>query len=833
MLNLIAISYKNIWPFQDKLLSVFFNTGKILIKAPIGSGKSFLFFDGPIYGLYKYSSRNILNTKSKEGYVKVIFEVNQETYLIIRNIKKGKVKESCESKLYKIEGDISVFNWEEALQNDKDIELLLRQQNNIQRDEISFKNETDLQQTLQTILPPREVIMNTIFLMQDSDNIFELTPLDRLTILKNVFNLMGIDEAKDVLADKKREIRYKIKATTDISKYDEKLKNTMQNYLSTFQDTKELLWEAIDIQAYQAFFDERKMIEEKIQITDFSLKDFPTDREQKLHDYIENKKSQEQKINHQLETIQKDITQEQKKFKERQSIEKELSSSISTLQKKIENIDEKKIEALKQEKKEIITQQNKSESELPREKIWNFITQQWRETSIKKQQDVSVITAYLFIQDLIHQGKKWSEEIKNIQLQIKNEELIEKNEAEKILTQKKHLEEKIQDQKSQWEKIDKTLSDLEKNIETQATFACDKIEQPCPFIKVINKKTFDQLDEQKKAFIEQKTQIDTKIKALEIEIWMLNKETKKQENVPIKTLEIQLKAAEKIIENIKTFLNEIEYKAIELLYTQYTSQDKQAKELDKRISDLEQEVRQVEQRKTQLQTAIIQKESLEKQMSELVNMIEEKQQEWKKIEKEKEEMDTTTTAHLTKNHEAMKQQYHDIDMLVSEFKEHQLERQKLEEQETILGNLYNIFSKELLLLVLQDHLPVLNDIINNYLTSIVDYQISLHLRNESDKVELEAKIIDSKGERDTKSLSGWQRIILKLVRMLAISSYINSPILFLDETINNLDADTVGKVADMLEDFVKQRAMKFYTITHSQQIQQMDIRDQTIEINKI
>ena len=833
VINLLAISYKNIWPFQDKLLSVFFNTGKILIKAPIGSGKSFLFFDGPIYGLYKYSARNILNIKSKEGFVKVIFEVNQEIYLIIRNIKKGKVKESCESKLYKITWDISSFNQEEAVQNDKDIELLLRQQSNIQRDEVSFKNETDLQQTLQTILPPREVIMNTIFLMQDSDNIFELTPLDRLTILKNVFNLMGIDEAKDVLADKKREIRYKIKATTDISKYDEKLKTAIQNYLFAFQDTQEIIGNNIDTKAYQAFFDEWKMIEDKIQITDFSLKDFPTDREQKLHDYIEQKKSQEQKIIHQLETIQKDIIQEQKKYKDQEAVVKELSTNIALLQKKIENIDEKKIEILKQEKQEIITQQAQSDNEIPKQKIWQFITEQWTSTSIESIEDISVTTSYLFVQDLIYQGKKWSEEIKNIQLQIKNEELIEKNEAEKILTQKKHLEEKIQDQKSQWEKIAKTLSDLEKNIETQATFACDKIMQPCPFIKVINKKTFDQLDEQKKIFTQQKSQIDEKIKAWEIERWMLEKETEKQENIRIKTLQNQLQATEKAIENIKTFLNEIEYKVIETRYIQYTSQDKQAKELDKRISDLEQEIKQIEQRKTQLQKSIIQKESWEKLMEELINTIAAKEQERKNREIEKEKMDIATTTHLQRNHETMKQQYHDIDMLVSEFKEHQLERQRLQEQETIIGNLYTIFSKELLLLVLQDHLPILNDIINDRLAPIVDYQISLHLKNESDKVELEAKIIDAKGERDTKSLSGWQRIILKLVRMLAISSYINSPILFLDETINNLDADTVGKVADMLEDFVKQRAMKFYTITHSQQIQQMDIRDQTIEINKI
>jgi len=357
-------------------LSVFFNTGKMLIKAPIGAGKSFLFFDGPIYGLYKYSSRNILNTKSKDGFIKVIFEVNQETYLIIRNIKKAKSKDSCESKLYKIQGDISVFNEQTPLQNNKDIELILRQQSNIKRDEISFKNETDLQQNLQTFLPPREVIMNTIFLMQDSDNIFELTPLDRLTILKNVFNLMGIDEAKEMLADKKREIRYKIKATTDISRYDEKLKTNIQNYLSTFSSTKELLGNSINTEAYQQFFDERKMIEEKIQITDFSLKDFPADREKNLQNYVENKKSQEYKLNHQLESIQKDIQQEQKKIKEQQSSEKELSTSISALQKKIADIDEKRIETLKKQKKEIINKQNNSENQIPKKEIRNFIKKQ-------------------------------------------------------------------------------------------------------------------------------------------------------------------------------------------------------------------------------------------------------------------------------------------------------------------------------------------------------------------------------------------------------------------------------------------------------------------------
>jgi len=338
-------------------------------------------------------------------------------------------------------------------------------------------------------------------------------------------------------------------------------------------------------------------------------------------------------------------------------------------------------------------------------------------------------------------------------LQIKNEQLITKNETEKNETQKKHLEEKIHDQENQLKNILKTLQELEKNIDTQATFACEKIQSSCPFIKVINKKTFDQLDQQKKGFTDQQEQIEVTIKKLQTEIKSLSTTESKKDDKKIQELEKQQKEIEKTIETIKIFLNEVNYKVIEKFYTEYTSQDKQAKELEKKISELEQEVKQVEEWKSQIQKAIIQKESIEKQLNDVVTTIAEKEQEWKKLELEKEKIDISTTAKLEKNHLAMKQYYHDIDMLVNEFKEHQLERQKLEEQEKILGNLYTIFSKELLLLVLQDHLPVLNDIINDRLASIVDYQISLKLKNEADKVELEAKIIDQKGERDTKSLS--------------------------------------------------------------------------------
>lgn len=66
--------------------------------------------------------------------------------------------------------------------------------------------------------------------------------------------------------------------------------------------------------------------------------------------------------------------------------------------------------------------------------------------------------------------------------------------------------------------------------------------------------------------------------------------------------------------------------------------------------------------------------------------------------------------------------------------------------------------------------------------------------------------------------------------MLAIAAYTNSSMLFLDETINNLDADTIAKVAGMLEDFVKRYTITLYTVTHSQHIQAMDIWDGVIEL---
>jgi DNA repair exonuclease SbcCD ATPase subunit len=172
-----------------------------------------------------------------------------------------------------------------------------------------------------------------------------------------------------------------------------------------------------------------------------------------------------------------------------------------------------------------------------------------------------------------------------------------------------------------------------------------------------------------------------------------------------------------------------------------------------------------------------------------------------------------------------------INNLCWDYWKFQLEEKQLEEEEKMITILYWVLSKELLLYVLWEYLPSLSDIINNYLSSVVDYQISIKLNENLEKLELETKILDEKWERDVKSLSGGQRTILKLVWMLAISSYLRTEMLFLDETVNNLDGETVWKVTQLLDNFVKQRRMKFYTITHNSEIQWMSIWDKIIGIN--
>jgi DNA repair exonuclease SbcCD ATPase subunit len=285
------------------------------------------------------------------------------------------------------------------------------------------------------------------------------------------------------------------------------------------------------------------------------------------------------------------------------------------------------------------------------------------------------------------------------------------------------------------------------------------------------------------------------------------------------------------IAEIKTFLTAIDYKSREEKYAQKEALQKHLNAKDQAIMQGEAETQKLQDyhhQKTAFQTSL---ENLEKQLQDANAHISTLQQELATLDQQLQNPTFQELPTLLQTTHTFLQTLRDIEQLIQDTTTTKNLIKDLQQQEKLLGNLYIILSKEILLIALEEYLPVLSEIINSFLVQVVDYQIMMKITETTEKLELEAKIYDEKGEREVKSLSGGQRTILKLVRMLAISSYLQTPLLFLDETINNLDSDTIGKVSEMLNNFVKQRTMKFYTVTHNVEIQEMEIWDQVVEIH--
>lgn len=127
--------------------------------------------------------------------------------------------------------------------------------------------------------------------------------------------------------------------------------------------------------------------------------------------------------------------------------------------------------------------------------------------------------------------------------------------------------------------------------------------------------------------------------------------------------------------------------------------------------------------------------------------------------------------------------------IVDEFSANKLEVIDLRAKINRLKTLYDLFSKELVIIVFSDYLKQLEEILNNILSNLVDFTL---LFEPDDKgVNLEIHAVDEKGTRLVQSLSGGQKNVIRLAWILAVSIFQNAKILFLDETVNNLDKDSI------------------------------------------
>ena len=852
MINLIVAYYENIWPFKDTCCSLIFDEWKYLIKAPIGSGKSFLFFDAPRYALYKDSSRNMLNLQSKSGEISLVFDVDWVYYLVKRILKHTSAgNDSCSSQLFTID-----YSWENLLKDIKNLtwnsEILQWWGNIIEKfekenwkswtlEEVTFKNETDLQTSLEAFLPPKEVFLSTVFLLQDADNIFEMRPADRLIVLKNVFNLLWIDDAKEKVQEKKKEVWYKLKALQDHSLQDNKLRANLKSLWNNIK-TLELDNELKNILSVNdEFFENIEWFFDQISLNDFSLTWLDYSPFEKTENLIQTKMDAVIKLDAQLSEFQSQVSALNYQKSQISSDINAAKVNISDLQKRIENIDAKKWDELKEkkiwlyQKWESLSLNAKYSDLVPLVEFWNNGASSIVDDFEKLENPKDLKSAFDILQIIISWWKSLklsidsaNSELKYIDSQEKARKMNHDNEVEKLKDLKSRKDDEIKLQQTRIEELDKMWAE-------NSDFDCPDLCKKCPHINAINKQQYEQYSQQKEKLIQtletmksdyEKQDFDNKIKELESqknpEWWDLKVD-----------LEKKIKEQTKFSDSLREYLMKIWFAEWEKSYREWESIQREIQWIDKQLFQREEESKNLDKYKQDKVAAETSLQHLEKSLQEQDKMIDDLNVkiQWVKSEKEK-----SNSSKLQEQQNEIKQIFQtisQIDQLVEDSVNNKNLTKQLQEDEKKLTRLYSILSKEIVFLALDDYLPVLSDVINNYLSQCVDYTLKMQIDENGDKLELNVKVIDSKWEREVKSLSGGQRTVLKLVWMLAVSSYLHTPLLFLDETINNLDIDTVWKVSEMINNFVKQRTMKFYTVTHNKEIQDMQIWDDVIEVNQV
>lgn len=913
MFNIYQWFYKNVWPLKNKSILINYKQWKTIIQGPIGTGKSFLFFDGPLFSLYKNIDRTIINKNSKSSQTQLLFSINENYYLIIRNIKITKTwKDSVKTNFYSIKKDQNFVNYLDGmkqkniiLENNDIFTLLNFYQVYLEDLTPDFKQETELQNNLNDLLPSKEVVMSTIFIPQDSVNIFEIESSKRIEILKKFFWILGIDDAKKIIDKQKQEIFWMIKAKEDFETYKLKFKKLIRlirentDKLKNIEQIQNLLWE--DIFNFEEDFEINLDKINKIQIDTELIRQ---KNNNKIENYLKNnenynflykslKKEEEnkQKLLNKKDKIQKQtmetkkleeekteqlnkMNKHQKKWEENEAKIKNIQSKYDNLQKQYElylkiinELDNKKnnlksIEEQKKQTQDKITQINSKLNKI-NIKDYEEINKQ-----IKKIEEESKLTINF------NDFNVW-------EYQITKESEIEKiKELEsiftKIETNWKNLKSQIEQKKQQKEDFEKEFENIKTKIlnKWNIDFFCKKINKNCPFTQDISQK----LNNQDNYFYQQQENLKSKITQLWKEIEKLDNqkqtlanyrknkniknikekiknyyngkekikelqskinEKQKQQN-EIATLQWQqenfkehlnklkkeIKKTNQEIENLE--LNKKENDIIKKDYDDYLTFQKEQINLNKESNKFKNELENIQNKEKSIEKLKIEEKNIDenlKSQTENVNKIR-----WK-LEKFKEKIQDKNIEELKdidKKILKLQENITNFNNLVEDVNNNKIQLLKLKKKYNLLKNLSKIFGQELIIYVFHDYLELLENLINYFLDTIVEFKLKMQLDQKSENLDIIIK--DNKWERNVKSLSWWQKNALKIWWILWINKLKNSKLLFLDETINNFDVETINLVAEKIKEFVNQNNMKFYMITHSEILEQINIWDQKINL---
>lgn len=437
--------------------------------------------------------------------------------------------------------------------------------------------------------------------MQDAENIFELAPADRLTVLKHVFGLLGIDEAKDHIQEKKRILTAEKKVLSDTTSFDEKctmlIKTYLQNthILNTHALTKDHLSPRTDI------ISELTNVQDKVTIQSMTVDHLPLDMYTTVYDLY----------NHQKQaTIQQDtrVQNLQSQYQEYLTQNKQQQTDITNRTRQIEQINTQlqthktiNTDELKHNKQQLLQQQSAYIQEFPTQKI-SALYEKQSNTRIAKESP-STITAesgmascMQFLHHCIQLGSLLKQENETLQTKIQAHTDKIKQDTAYIDLQIQKWKEKDLDYQQQKIVIDEQLANISQSLDQQSNFFCSKIDTSCPFIQTINKQSLEQIQQQKSQREAKLSQRQKNYDAENIPA-QITKLEKEKENLSISSAETQgntsqeleknIKENTALLEIIKDFFTTHKRKEIQETYTAYQDVNKQLESTQKQLDSIE------------------------------------------------------------------------------------------------------------------------------------------------------------------------------------------------------------------------------------------------------
>ena len=565
-MDLLATTYHNIWPFREAPLSLCFHEGNHLIRSPIGKGKSFLFFDGPVFALYKYSTRPMVHRKEKKGKVSLLFRHDGLVWLVSRQITLTKSGgESVASRLYRIDlpdDRESMCGFESGciLYTDTDIEPTLLSY----AEEIIFSNQKELDNHLQDLLPPREVAMSIYFLMQDAPNVFELAPAERVQVFKHLFGLIGIDHAKELIRDERKKTQMMISLQQDdtllTGKFETHIDDIKKHIsrvttLSLDETGREHIERLLAVPLFHDIW-----LLENIQLQEIDLR---IDEElfTQVLEYADTRLKQIEQLQGKQAQLDTQLAQRQKEKQQLLDTQKAKTQEQQQVQTALAAIDVKALKDLQQQKLKYLDEQNTLSGEQYLEILRGF-----------GYEVTDMPGAMRTVDQLLAEGKTLAAEKEQVTVRITHHEQQQKD---------------LQERKV---RLEKQLKELDIKYDDQKRFHCDKIEGDCPYVELIKGASLQTLWWQKKILEEEYASCVA---------WL------KKEVDPALLVE-QKRLADRISE-LRIQFQSLDRKSMQESYAQYTALTQKIQQIDQRSWQLEKEQEQVrtyESKLTELTTTI-------------------------------------------------------------------------------------------------------------------------------------------------------------------------------------------------------------------------------------